>query len=175
METTDSSGGPPPQPNLPPGFRFHPTDEELVIHYLKRKADSSPLPVAIIADVDLYKHDPWELPGKLNQNQTGQIRIVFFCFFPDHFCWCLSKFLQRRLCSENKSGTSSVHVIGNIQTELDRTELLLPVIGKRPVQINRWFQPEMVTKKSESRKLSCSTLGSHRKELNQIGSCMNIA
>lgn len=81
MESTDSSGGPPPQPNLPPGFRFHPTDEELVIHYLKRKADSSPLPVAIIADVDLYKHDPWELPGKLNQNQTGQIRIVFFCFF----------------------------------------------------------------------------------------------
>lgn len=137
METTDSSGGPPPQPNLPPGFRFHPTDEELVIHYLKRKADSSPLPVAIIADVDLYKHDPWELPGKLNQNQTGQIRIVFFCFFPDHFSLCLSKFLQRRLCSENKSGTSSVHVIGNIQTELDRTELLLPVIGKRPVQINR--------------------------------------
>ncbi|WZZ64497.1 hypothetical protein YC2023_075867 [Brassica napus] len=64
MESTDSSGGPPPQPNLPPGFRFHPTDEELVIHYLKRKADSSPLPVAIIADVDLYKHDPWELPEK---------------------------------------------------------------------------------------------------------------
>lgn len=74
MESTDSSGGPPPQPNLPPGFRFHPTDEELVIHYLKRKADSSPLPVAIIADVDLYKHDPWELPGKLNQ--TGRICIV---------------------------------------------------------------------------------------------------
>ncbi|CAH2036524.1 unnamed protein product [Thlaspi arvense] len=64
MESTDSSGGPPPQPNLPPGFRFHPTDEELVIHYLKRKADSSPLPVAIIADVDLYKFDPWELPAK---------------------------------------------------------------------------------------------------------------
>ncbi|ESQ30142.1 hypothetical protein EUTSA_v10012308mg, partial [Eutrema salsugineum] len=64
MESTDSSGGPPPQPNLPPGFRFHPTDEELVIHYLKRKADSSPLPVAIIADVDLYKFDPWELPEK---------------------------------------------------------------------------------------------------------------
>ncbi|XP_010535118.1 PREDICTED: NAC transcription factor 56-like [Tarenaya hassleriana] len=66
MESTDSSGGPPPpqQPNLPPGFRFHPTDEELVVHYLKRKAASAPLPVAIIADVDLYKFDPWELPAK---------------------------------------------------------------------------------------------------------------
>ena len=49
--------------NLPPGFRFHPTDEELVVHYLKKKAASVPLPVAIIAEVDLYKFDPWELPG----------------------------------------------------------------------------------------------------------------
>lgn len=51
------------QPQLPPGFRFHPTDEELVVHYLKKKAASVPLPVAIIAEVDLYKFDPWELPG----------------------------------------------------------------------------------------------------------------
>lgn len=51
------------QPNLPPGFRFHPTDEELVVHYLKKKASSAPLPVSIIAEVDLYKFDPWELPG----------------------------------------------------------------------------------------------------------------
>ena len=70
MESTDSSSGElPPQkqpssaPDLPPGFRFHPTDEELVIHYLKKKAASVPLPVAIIAEVDLYKFDPWELPG----------------------------------------------------------------------------------------------------------------
>ncbi|GAB2258862.1 hypothetical protein Droror1_Dr00015022 [Drosera rotundifolia] len=52
------------QPQLPPGFRFHPTDEELVVHYLKRKAQSAPLPVSIITDVDLYKFDPWELPAK---------------------------------------------------------------------------------------------------------------
>nr|AXF54229.1 NAC8 [Cucurbita pepo] len=52
------------RPNLPPGFRFHPTDEELVVHYLKKKATSLPLPVAIIAEVDLYKYDPWELPAK---------------------------------------------------------------------------------------------------------------
>ncbi|MED6182401.1 hypothetical protein PIB30_028264 [Stylosanthes scabra] len=52
------------QPQLPPGFRFHPTDEELIVHYLKRKASSAPLPVAIIAEVDLYKFDPWELPSK---------------------------------------------------------------------------------------------------------------
>lgn len=63
MESTDSSTSS-QQPQLPPGFRFHPTDEELVVHYLKKKADSIPLPVAIIAEVDLYKFDPWELPAK---------------------------------------------------------------------------------------------------------------
>ncbi|KAJ0693597.1 putative transcription factor NAM family [Helianthus annuus] len=63
MESTDSSTCS-QYPNLPPGFRFHPTDEELVVHYLKKKASSIPLPVAIIAEVDLYKFDPWELPSK---------------------------------------------------------------------------------------------------------------
>lgn len=63
MESTDSSSGS-KQPQLPPGFRFHPTDEELVVHYLKKKAASVPLPVSIIAEVDLYKFDPWELPAK---------------------------------------------------------------------------------------------------------------
>uniref|UniRef100_A0A803NX41 NAC domain-containing protein n=1 Tax=Cannabis sativa TaxID=3483 RepID=A0A803NX41_CANSA len=69
MESTDSSAGSQQlqnhhQPNLPPGFRFHPTDEELVVHYLKKKVISAPLPVSIIAEVDLYKFDPWELPAK---------------------------------------------------------------------------------------------------------------
>ncbi|GLJ50223.1 hypothetical protein SUGI_1069120 [Cryptomeria japonica] len=49
---------------LPPGFRFHPTDEELILHYLKKKVSSVPIPVPIIAEIDLYKFDPWELPGK---------------------------------------------------------------------------------------------------------------
>ncbi|KAG6534886.1 hypothetical protein ZIOFF_008792 [Zingiber officinale] len=48
--------------NLPPGFRFHPTDDELILHYLCLKVASKRLPVPIIAEVDLYKFDPWELP-----------------------------------------------------------------------------------------------------------------
>ncbi|XP_047953423.1 NAC domain-containing protein 2-like [Salvia hispanica] len=48
---------------LPPGFRFHPTDEELVLHYLCRKCASQSISVPIIAEIDLYKYDPWELPG----------------------------------------------------------------------------------------------------------------
>ncbi|CAL9113751.1 unnamed protein product, partial [Musa textilis] len=48
---------------LPPGFRFHPTDEELVVHYLLRRCAAQPIPVPIVAEVDLYKYDPWQLPG----------------------------------------------------------------------------------------------------------------
>ncbi|KAJ4967433.1 hypothetical protein NE237_019282 [Protea cynaroides] len=48
---------------LPPGFRFHPTDEELVMHYLCRKCASQSIAVPIIAEIDLYKYDPWQLPG----------------------------------------------------------------------------------------------------------------
>ncbi|RWR92748.1 NAC domain-containing protein 2 [Cinnamomum micranthum f. kanehirae] len=48
---------------LPPGFRFHPTDEELVTHYLCRKCASQSIAVPIIAEIDLYKFDPWLLPG----------------------------------------------------------------------------------------------------------------
>ncbi|CAK8540506.1 unnamed protein product [Lathyrus sativus] len=54
---------------MPPGFRFHPTDEELVLSYLKRKVFSLPLPAAIIPEADLCKSDPWDLPGDLEQER----------------------------------------------------------------------------------------------------------
>lgn len=53
-----------PEKSLPPGFRFHPTDEELIFHYLRKKLTSTPCPVSIIAEVDIYKFDPWDLPAK---------------------------------------------------------------------------------------------------------------
>jgi hypothetical protein len=48
---------------LPPGFRFQPTEEELVFQYLKRKILSWPLPASVIPEVNVCKYDPWELPG----------------------------------------------------------------------------------------------------------------
>ncbi|XP_028799228.1 NAC domain-containing protein 83 isoform X2 [Neltuma alba] len=54
---------------LPPGFRFHPTDEELVVQYLKRKVLSYPLPASIIPEVHVCKSDPWDLPGDMEQER----------------------------------------------------------------------------------------------------------
>ena len=50
---------------LLPGFRFHPTDEELVGFYLKRKIQQRSLPIELIKQVDIYKYDPWDLPSKI--------------------------------------------------------------------------------------------------------------
>ncbi|KAL6589977.1 hypothetical protein ACP70R_050180 [Stipagrostis hirtigluma subsp. patula] len=46
-----------------PGFRFHPTEEELLEFYLKQAAQGKKLKFDIIPTVHLYRHDPWELPG----------------------------------------------------------------------------------------------------------------
>ncbi|KAG2667054.1 hypothetical protein I3760_15G094100 [Carya illinoinensis] len=50
--------------SLPPGFRFHPTDEELVAYYLDRKISGRTIELEIIPEVDLYKCEPWDLPDK---------------------------------------------------------------------------------------------------------------
>lgn len=47
-----------------PGFRFHPTDEELVGFYLRRKIQHKPLSIELIKQLDIYKYDPWDLPSK---------------------------------------------------------------------------------------------------------------
>ncbi|CAN1239740.1 NAC domain-containing protein 30 [Linum grandiflorum] len=46
---------------VPPGFRFHPTEEELVGYYLKRKINSLKIDLDVIVDIDLYKIEPWDI------------------------------------------------------------------------------------------------------------------
>lgn len=48
---------------LPPGFRFHPTDEELITFYLASKVYNGNFCGVDIAEVDLNRCEPWELPG----------------------------------------------------------------------------------------------------------------
>ncbi|BAT82214.1 hypothetical protein VIGAN_03219000 [Vigna angularis var. angularis] len=60
---------------LPPGFRFHPTDEELICYYLTNKISDSDFTAKAIAVVDLNKCEPWDLPGKA---KMGQKEWYFF-------------------------------------------------------------------------------------------------
>jgi len=49
---------------LPPGFRFHPTDEELITFYLASKVFKNTYFNNVkFAEVDLNRCEPWELPG----------------------------------------------------------------------------------------------------------------
>jgi len=51
--------------DLPPGFRFHPTDEEIITHYLTEKVKDSSFSAIAIGEADLNKCEPWDLPSKL--------------------------------------------------------------------------------------------------------------
>ncbi|KAG6510061.1 NAC domain-containing protein 22-like [Zingiber officinale] len=46
-----------------PGFRFHPTEEELLDFYLRQMAHGRKLNFDIIGTLNIYLHEPWELPG----------------------------------------------------------------------------------------------------------------
>ncbi|KAG2541099.1 NAC domain-containing protein 87-like [Panicum virgatum] len=64
------------QLDLPPGFRFHPTDEEIITHYLTHKALNNRFTSGVIGEVDLNKCEPWHLPGRA---KMGEKEWYFFC------------------------------------------------------------------------------------------------
>ncbi|RZC79633.1 hypothetical protein C5167_042209 [Papaver somniferum] len=64
------------QMDLPPGFRFHPTDEELITHYLSHKVLDTNFNARAIGEVDLNKCEPWDLPWRA---KMGEKEWYFFC------------------------------------------------------------------------------------------------
>ena len=48
---------------VPPGFRFHPTEEELLHYYLRKKVGFQKIDLDVIRDVDLNKLEPWDIQG----------------------------------------------------------------------------------------------------------------
>lgn len=77
MSTVSSSMGLCDEGDWPPGFRFHPTDEELVLYYLKFKICKRKLKLDIIRETDVYKWEPEELPGQ-SKLKTGDRQWFFF-------------------------------------------------------------------------------------------------
>jgi len=56
---------------VPPGFRFHPTEEELVGYYLARKVAAQKIDLDIIQEVDLYRIEPWDLQERCGGGKGG--------------------------------------------------------------------------------------------------------
>jgi len=126
-----------------PGFRFYPTEEELVGFYLNKRAKGGhPLSLDIIMPtLDLYQYDPWELPGTLkffllllwlefntdfSTNKDFSTNIEVFVF------------LQVWLTMLGRNnGSSSFQEIIRSHT-LGRTDWRFRVTGRLPVQIEQF-------------------------------------
>ncbi|KAL3834319.1 hypothetical protein ACJIZ3_009055 [Penstemon smallii] len=49
---------------FPPGYHFNPTDDELIVHYLKKKTMNEPIPYSKIPEVNIYQYNPQQLSEK---------------------------------------------------------------------------------------------------------------
>ncbi|XP_013628148.1 PREDICTED: NAC domain-containing protein 82-like [Brassica oleracea var. oleracea] len=70
---------------LAPGYRFTPTDLELVRYYLKRKILGDDILPSPIDELDIYKFEPRDLPQK-SSLRTGDLQWHFFCPTSDKSC-----------------------------------------------------------------------------------------
>ncbi|CAL1392497.1 unnamed protein product [Linum trigynum] len=61
---------------LGPGFRFHPTDEELLQYYLKRKVTNKPVRFDSIYVVDVHRTELWDLPSLFCFNFPSSLFIL---------------------------------------------------------------------------------------------------
>ncbi|XP_071918537.1 NAC domain-containing protein 12-like [Coffea arabica] len=66
------------QSQVPPGFRFHPTEEELLHYYLRKKVASKKIDLDVIRDVDLNKLEPWDIQERCRIGSTPQNDWYFF-------------------------------------------------------------------------------------------------
>lgn len=90
------------QLDLPPGFRFNPTNEELIIHYLLPKVLDSNFTAAAIGEANLNRCEPWDLPSK-EFRFFMSLCICFFLFYAEeYFIVCVLNFLYLYICGKNK-------------------------------------------------------------------------
>nr|WGW06091.1 NAC transcription factor [Liriodendron chinense x Liriodendron tulipifera] len=66
------------QSRVPPGFRFHPTEEELLHYYLRKKVAYEKIDLDVIRDVDLNKLEPWDIQEKCKIGSAPQNDWYFF-------------------------------------------------------------------------------------------------
>ncbi|XWS38138.1 hypothetical protein CRYUN_Cryun19dG0104500 [Craigia yunnanensis] len=66
------------QSQVPPGFRFHPTEEELLHYYLRKKVADEKIDLDVIREVDLNKLEPWDIQEKCKIGSTPQNDWYFF-------------------------------------------------------------------------------------------------
>jgi hypothetical protein len=68
--------------NLPRGFRFCPTDVELIDHFLRSKITGNDQNLHFISELHFFKREPWDLPGDLFPTHFRSVyNFTLFKFF----------------------------------------------------------------------------------------------
>lgn len=155
-----------------PGFRFHPTDEELVSFYLKRKVQQRPLSIELIRQLDIYKYDPWDLPSKLSLQLRNICACVCVCVcvvvvgLPKwFFCLATEKSWPRR---GRRNGTSTARGTGSTGTARGLIGLQEQGFGRPPAPTGL-STPRKDPSALASRSLSCSTRAEPQRASRQTG------
>ncbi|KAF9671025.1 hypothetical protein SADUNF_Sadunf12G0003800 [Salix dunnii] len=88
--------------SLPLGFRFRPSDAELVNYYLKYKINGRDDKVKVIREIDVCKWEPWDLPEELDGTKPGQGAFVLCRLFKKQ-----DESIERPNCDEAEATVSS--------------------------------------------------------------------
>ncbi|XP_002516299.2 NAC domain-containing protein 104 [Ricinus communis] len=127
--------------NLPPGFRFCPTDEELVSHFLYPKASLSSSCSNLIPELFLPP-DPWKLHGKALSSGNQ------WYFFTQ------KKIMQGHQETENgfwKHLDIEEPILSDAGTKIGLKKLVMYYIGQHPTAIETsWMMQEYHLSKSST-------------------------
>lgn len=123
-----------------PGLRFHPTDVELLMYYLKRKVLGRRNQIDVISEIDIYKYSPWELPDK-SLLRSGDLEWYFFA--PRARKSCNTARMNRATeCGYWKATGKDRPVIYNNRT-VGMVKILVFHLGKAPKgQRTNWVMHE---------------------------------
>jgi hypothetical protein len=119
---------------LPPGFWFHPTDEEIITFYLRPKVLNASFSAQAIGETNINTSEPWELPSK--HSYTFMHRLFESCFFKlltkkaQIHGVCIAKMGEKEWYFYCWRVVSTHHVLGQIMPQR-------LAIGRPPVRIQR--------------------------------------
>ncbi|KAK6123099.1 hypothetical protein DH2020_043160 [Rehmannia glutinosa] len=91
--------------DLPIGWRFQPTDEELLCSYLAKKVGCGPLPAQVIKEIDateFFSKHPWDLVDSLSKEENIETEWYFFIHGAGYLHGKMKK--NRRVGDENGIG-----------------------------------------------------------------------